>query len=1511
MDILEEVAGVTPVNLDDVVETRPLEPLAPEASIRNRAAQTALLSDKPEKLVENYQVMMKEGMEGKDDTRSLIKNKVDGVSRNMSQTAILSILGDKSKSLQEKEAAIAALNSDAFKDTGYQLAMGAALEAAPNESVVQEDARISAAETFGEIYKYKKEKQALINSSAAELDGDMAKAFSGLLEQMIPFASNKQASTLLSKVNEELKIKDGKLDILHVGSNIDTILETLSLMPLDKKIQAERTIAGLIKNNSKIFFRDDNDFAKFGMQQALLGEEGYGKFDKIVDNVSGYLDIIGVGGTIRNVVKTLKGVNRSNAALRGIADVTSPVAPANLVAEVSPEKAKNLYKLVVQSQGDEAAQAAFGANRIDAVSAPVLPQPATSSGAIESKVINIDEKLYDEAVSSGGIQFTDVEKASIRAKVEAIARGDSNATVHDNMITVGHDGNKAYIEGVYGQADGYYTNAEDAVDKVAYALKDFGVTKDELTLLRREGDEFFPTELKDAAGKEGTYLVKYKGEYIYSASDVEAFDSFKVRLNVADRIPFIRSERQGTAANHMMTHSSMLDPTITGSAIVGVDKSAKVDKLFIKQLDDFAVPYSKLPKERQGALDEYFKEANFKGIELDDVSLKGRGFTDQEIGIVKKHREFWDTQYFFENRDLNRTLSNQGYKRLEHSQKDSFIAKPAPKNQNIGRVYDPDTNQIVNLTVEEMDDLYAQNGFYAKLRNSETINGFDVDHIIVRNNSNSYLRSITATDQTLEYRKGYYQVHYNAPKFIDRLIKDSSGRVTGKTTLAVAGDSREAEIAVRDAMKRDGLNRDSYNIRGDKNGMRTDSETYWDLQTSHGRIAQRHRGQRLRDVQAPPGGFDSKYVDNPIDSAVRSARSLSTRVSMRDVIETHKARAVQQYGKFFKTENGMVKWPSRSNDLIDEGNMGSKEIADARTTVEYINYLERGYVNGADEVAKGVANYAASLFAKAGMSGAERVALGAANVSPIAKVKEGTFHALIGTNFIRQALLQAVQGSRMAAVVPTYIVNPKGFFADLNVITAKYMNPGYRLNKAEQELFDYVEGSGILSAVDRSNLVRGAISDMVHAGSPVTKTVGKALAVPRMIGFDFGERSQLVAHMLAAKELIKKEGLSIATAEGKDRAHSLARALSGDMNFAGDMPYNQNWSSLLAMYLQVPHKMVSTVTTDRRIPTSIKLRMAGFDMLMYGVPMSFIASNLIGDEMLPDDPVKREVVLFGVISAGLNKFLSELAGKETNTDFTSMNPYQLDGWAAMAEGFFTGGIMEMLNNTPASNIYWKEGGKLREALGRTARYTGFVDPYEGHSKEDILSVMKGWMEITSLVSNFQKASMIMETGKLMDRNGNTFNSDATWVSAAMQMFGFGSQEQLMYYYAQNKMREGTKDENDEVKKWAKDYARVLVRQNKIDTQDEEFTIKMLGVAKLHYKNDPQKMQLVYEEVNKMNNDVKLRFYGDMLKYGGIKGSDENIASLRNLKILGDDQMNKIIEVYKDVSREKKQTLGEE
>lgn len=1459
-DILDAVTESAPIDIDKLMEESAVQTVVlPEASVRNQAAMTSLLSDDPTKVVDNYQLMRIEMGQGRSYVRDSIHSKANKAAQADNDQAFMSILADPSISVEQKKAVIAGMKSDFNRETSTLVSFAAAKQPSKGEDHEAESVRISGQEQFRDIIAARQGEQELMNKAWVRANPAFGTLLTQTAETMVaPFATNKLGAGVVNEMLTILGEKESKAkSAILPGSAIKKVIEKYQGLPAQDKVFVQKSLYDLVMNTDRVMFTKDNDYVKAELINKVLGGQDYSNFDMVLDNAVGVLDLIGVGSMLKSgakkvtslFTKTPENVNR-NVQMRATTALVSPVSPVKILEDSNPSKARSAFSMIVKSEDDEAALALTGATRQDAIADMTVPQPASVDNSVKSKLIEPDREIIKEVEETGAIHLSDVEKRQAGALVYNNIKNVNGLTIHDNLAAVGVEGNQMVIKALYGTSEGGFLKADEAFNQVKFSLREYGIQDSDLTLMVKKGDEYVPTTLEEAKGIDGNYLVQLNTKHRINATDIVEMDKETVKRNFFDSIPYFRTQNSGTIANHIMDNASMLSKRYTGAAVVATDKAVRIDKLFLQLHSKFSDGYKNLAKDRQSKVYEYLKEANLKELELDTNQLVGRGFNADEINLINTWRKNWDTHFWFENQDLVKNLSHQGFKVFDSTTTNTkLFAKEIPKNQNISKVYDPSTDSIKSLSKQEMDDLYNTGGSYAVFRRPIDVNGVSVEHMIVRNTPTEYLRGLRDTDQVLNYRKGYYQVHYNAPKYIVEKVKDASGNFLYNKARMVAGDTAEGEQLRQRLASTSGKSVDDFFIRNDLNELRIDTDAYWDLQNSNGRVAQRRRGKRLEDSSGPLTGLSDQYIADPVESAIRASRSLSGRIATRDFLEVSKQRAMRQYSDFFPSNGkGEKMWVENSNSLVSETSRESKEIADARTTVEYLNYLQHGYVNSLDNFFKSGMNVIANLLSKTSSKG-ERAFLWMGDSKPTEFLKSGVFQVYIATNPLRQLLIQGHQMVRLLGYNPQYVLGKGVLDGQAYFRYTSGLADIKNATKEEREMIEFVQKSGMLDAVDKHNLVRGSLSDLAENSSATKKVIGTGLAGIRKVGFDLGEQWNLFMHLGAVRDKFIREGKDVTNLAVRDEAYSYVRALSYDMNFAGDMAYNQNSLGLFLQFLQVPHKAFLSFTNRRirgtvnpfdkefyKLGSNDRLRLASVDMLLFGIPGAAAISNMVGKDMLPEDPKQREAVLFGLTSVGWNGGLSAIAGKDVKVDFSGLSPYGYDGFAHLLHAVTSGGTLEFIQNSPAYSLYLKEGGKTQEAFGRMFRYFGFVEPEL--DKPTLMQTLKGFAEISSGWSNTSKALTIIETGKVVDKaTGKPIMEDADYWYGVAQLFGFKSQKEVYEWAALKEMNEFKKGQEEDWKKVYDSYLRILVNDMGMRADNPDAVNTLLGIVKSRYKND--------------------------------------------------------------------------
>lgn len=1302
------------------------------------------------------------------------------------------------------------------------------------------------------------------------------------------------------------------------------------------------TVPGVPKTNPK-FSQIEKDL----QARKLAEEEALAKLEKeYAEELSGEVKVkentpppkeggsVLLGGTGKKVVE--EAPQKQVAALfrrietNNTVAKENPTSAAKTVQQTNPESARTLHTAVAKSEDDAVATALYGTSRTDALASDTFPQAGVGDGRTTTRVpdiernlrteLNIDEGLIDILYSNGRLDLTPAELARARAHVARDFSEVEGMHINDSMSSFEVDGGQVVIGAVYGTREGGFASAEQAISTARQALRSYGIRTDELTLLEKQGMDHVPVTMEEASGHRGNFLVR-----VDTRHDIDAFnlvdeagnvnaDFLDVKRNWLDRIsnwiPLLQDP-----ARHLFDAASMLHGTLTGAASVTTNLISRLDKYLLDLAADYSDKWDKLNKVDRAKVNEYIKEANYNRIAFDQTDLLARGFSTPMIDSVRAWRKFWDNHFFLENSDLVRTLNSEGYQLFQNATT-TLYAKPIRKiftiageldaagQQVVGgkHVYNPASGTTTRLTRDEIQDIYDKGGYLARLRRTQDFGGIKTDMMIVRNTPTEFLRKFRDTDQVLNYINGYFQIQYKAPRFVDEFAPDGT-----RKAIAVAGDWVEAESFANGMRTQNPQNQ--YKVRGDERALQRGSDDWWDVNAATGRIAQRHRGKLLEDSSGINQlGNTNSYVLNPVDSAARAARSIAGRVITRPVLEQAKARAIKQYGHLFESDGmGGVKWPSSAKAIGQKGNFTTSELADARTTVNYINYLEHGYVNGIDNFVKANLNVISQTLGEKGFGKLERMVHLAAETQggPIGFLRSSAAHMYLFWNPFRQLLVQGHQAIR------AYGYNPIGMTTGrVQALTMSYINQkmGLPMNftKEQKEFFKFVEDSGIITNIDRQNLVRGTLTDAAESTSRPVRIFGKASTVVRKVGFDTGETLNRTAHAAAVYEAFKRQGKNVGDKRVKAEMISKIDALGYDMNFAGDMPYNQTSASVMMQFMQVPHKAILQFS-NRRLTRGERMRMGITDLILFGSPAAWVA-DMMGVDILPDDPDMRELVKDGAESMVLNSFFSWLSGEKTNVDFAgSFSPYNANGWKEFFKDMLSEGLSPaMLVNSPAGSIYLKDGGRVDNIITIGSRY--FQGWYDDSIKApEFLVLVNEVAKLSSGWSNFLKMKAALELKSHYEKYGlQAIDSNVNTVEAFAQFFGLSTQDVANYYEVSKKLRDNSQAHRDEVLQAYRDIKKLYA-----ETEDSSVNRvqQISGAALKMFEDDPQALKIIADQLRRDLDDPEEKLLFMIMRGAGVPDPKNIRDQVLNAPI-SEENKQKALEFLDDTAKAAQETFKE-
>jgi hypothetical protein len=1444
-------------------------PFSTEPSDKNVAAQGAVMDGVTESLIETYQTLSELPSSERTAAMGNITDRVHQSSVDKSRNIAAQLVMNPDISEEEANSIVRAMaGMPEDKPSSNQLmAMEAGMRPSGDEGKEQEDIRIDAAEISRQIVERMELKQQILNGKELSTNTGGLNAVADFLDLVIPFSEGILTADVVNQVRGGDKLAASKALAL-LGSVKMDMKEAFQQMDWREQGVVIESLAKIIDNSSTLIFTNDNDLAQRDLFMSIVDGSYYGDGDKALDNIISVLDLVGLGALLRVPKAAVKATGMTRKlGRRAMRSKEQPTAPAKIIGEVNPEEARQLHAMADADESGEAASTIYGTTREEAIVSAKGPQVDAGDGSVENKVHDLDKYVRELTERDGMIDLSADEIKS--AQVAAASRLESvNGVVNRGELATTPefkpDGTTVF-RNVYGPAGGSYKDPQNAIDNVLNSLRNYDVKESDLVLLRKEGDEYVETTLSEVKAKEELreefvskkkalpeylkrinfkqdYLVRVNFEHKADPFDV-SWDKLQVKRNFFDHISkFNRGEIGKASLNrYFFDVHSMFDPRITLGANVAVDKSSAIEAALTGLADNFVKPFLDLDVDRQELIYDIIKNQNFMEARLTPTQLKAKGVSEAEMKLLDKWQETWDSIYWLENKDLIKRLRAGKYQLFEDSVSDTrLVAKPVAVNKldKVGKVYDPQTGTFEVVGPSARTELYANNGTIAKLRQPEVIDGNVVEFIVARNkDGESGLRTIRDSDQILNHTQGYYTVRYKDPHIIEKRYVDASG-VERRQAVKTAGDVKTADLAV------DNLNRDNvepgvtYIARSNRDDSVTQMEDdYWSLQATNGRTSQRVRGERLGEVGSNLVENSLGATEGPAEALMNSVRSISRRTGMRDYIERYKQRFINEYGDMLpRDEFNNPIWPRNSDDLKPDGRETSKRMADARANLEYINYLENGYRNGLDDAWKAMLNGMADGLGKFSPAAEGAVRATADEViSPAGWLRARAFDAYLATNPIRQFVVQAHQMSLLAANFTKYVASGK-IAKELGAVHHVIIKGADKVKdtdkvwgmsgKEAKQLADEYKLTGFDASIDRQNLVENGLDQLVEttrfkgAKKLHTKTVGTL----RKLGFDAGERINIMSSWLAHRNKAIEDGLDISDPRVFEEVMGKARNYTFNMNEAGNLPYNKNAMSLVFQFMQVPHKAILQFTTNRVLSRKERMRLAAYNAVMLPLPVGLV-TTLFGED-LPEDPVARDFLINGLEGMLLNQAARAMFGDDTTVDFTSLAAVDPNAPFELINGILTSDIGTILANSPSLSLWAGHNPRMTNIVRETMNLVTAPDDL---SMEDLGAVAHTFASFSSGYANLSKSFkelFVQEYAKRYSASGEVVNSNVTTPESIAKLLGFGTLEEALQREVIGSLYSASPDAKKDVRELYRLQTQALARRG-INADNPEWSQRML------------------------------------------------------------------------------------
>lgn len=1508
-------------------ETTPV--VSSETSDAHLSAQASVMS--PNETVQEYQELSLSYGDDK-DAALLGKSAQRRVESDtlQNQTA-LNIMADASVPEETRLQVGAGLsnNTSANKSTTRMLYEDLIAKESEGESEDQAEGRIKLVDILDDLEERRQAEQSALNGNQLSTSESGWNTAGDFAELFIPFDETVFTESFAAKLREG---SAADIDTFRVmlGNRKAEIRDWAATLDFNQQTALMSKAAEMLNNTRGIVFTNDNDLLQKISFIDMFDPNSYTDGWQFADNLISVMEMSGallpvakfVKGTVigaRATAKVEKAISRvKNAARRS--DV-QPASVARTASDVNPSEARKMATASIVDETGEVAKATHGTSREDVIIDADAPQIRYEDGSIDMAPFTIRTRI-DKLMQRNLLDYSAEERVSQHLATVAEFADEFPVHLHNSSPAPKFlDNGQTEFNNVYSTPNGGWTTPAKALEEVQSRFRQYDVNEEDFVLMQKSGTQYVETTLKEVEAKQALrdQLVKAKKKLPEELKKVNMVDDFVVKVkftrdfdpnkvkherlsyskNFLDRVPAFAASSAGGSSitRNLFDPASIFDPRIFLSANVAIDRSSAIEADLVKLADlSFGRPMRKLPKERQELLGEIIKEQNLLETRFDAVQLEAKGVTKEEQKILDGWRDVWDTVWILENRDLRNTLSTRGYQIFRDSISETeLVAKPIKNPNKSIDVYNATSGQIESMGPKSLKDLYESGGTVAELRSPLIEEGMTAEFVISKGTKENNLKEITSGDIVLPYKKGYYHVKYKDPHFIIEKFTDASGKEITRA-VKTAGSTKEADRIVEKLSKNadEGV---TYYRREDKSTTTRDAENdVWDLNVASGRSSQKVRGQRL--------GTEDKLQDapiqGPVESLLASARSIARRMSLRGYIDDSKTRFMDEFDEILSRDpkTGVKRYP-KSIDELRGANTGSqyrKILADARTYWEYINSIEVGYRNGLDEVWRASLNGIAEAIGTKSAS-AEKLTrdILAELESPTGWIRGRAFDAYLATNPFRQFIVQSHQATLLAVNFPEYVFSQK-LARDMSAVHLAMFGEKGMNNKAVQKLTgmtleearklrdEYLD-TGLDASIDMNNLVEKSLDQLVESSNfkTIKKLHGKIVGTLREVGFDAGERINIMSSWLAHRDQAIKAGKDLNNITVQAEIVGRARNYTLNMNKAGEMPYNKNSLSLLFQFMQVPHKMVTTILFNKALKPAEKVRLGAYNMIMLPLPIG-LTYSILGESDLPKDSIAREVIVNGVEGAIINKLAQLTFDDDTSISFSSFTTADTGGLYDLLASFVSADLTEIAANAPSLSLVMGNAPRMGTLLHNTARV--FAEPTMenfGTAAHKFASVSSGYANF----SQFYEELFVDEVNKRYSQ-GKVAEEDMTVPESIAKLFGFNTTQQHVDYEIKRRNYQESKTALDDVEKFYKLRSRLMVDSG-VNKDDPDYAIKMINILEENtsafwsvastYKLKQHYLKLIQKDLQLGDKDNNM--FGLIIRGSGIRPVADLKVALSN------------------------------
>jgi hypothetical protein len=1104
--------------------------------------------------------------------------------------------------------------------------------------------------------------------------------------------------------------------------------------PEDRK-RLLKALPAIVNSAKTVAVTNDNNLLQLNSFQSVTDHEHYGMFERVIDDAASMLDMVGMGSLLKGLTKTQKAVKLHDiidAYRRSSAAKVPTTTPYKTAQQVNPPLSRKIFSDIVNDEVGTAAEAMASASRTDIIVEGMGPQVRTERGNVEAKPAALDKDIA-EAAYSGSSKFylTPEELENTIPKLRNSLQSMGHPVIRPDLSPSPKldEGTGTYsIVQTYSDVNGGWVDPRLALKTTLENLQYFGVKEGDLTLLQKRGDEYFKVELKDVIGKKAARdailekgqpmpgplaKVENMDEYVVQASfnyDPRSIDIVRedmpVTMNWMERFRSTPPSVGGSVASkHLWSGAQMLHPAVFQGGVIAVDRGSRLHQVM---MDTAKVrvfePLAKLDTDAQLRVDKVIKDQNMARKRFTRVQLSSSyGITsEKELEVLDGWQHVNDQLWHLSNRDMAKTLRDSNHSfYVDSANGDKLVVREVKsKGQLPKRVYDPIRKKHMNSD-QLWDDVVGDGGKIVALRKAEWFDDVEVSHIAVRKGDTSrHVKAIQLDDNILPYFQGYSHISYKDPWFIEKYRVNAQGeRIGDPEPILTAPSLIEAKKAVEHSNKKGAVDSKGIKYEYDYRRARelsplTVADKMFDVATNAGLSAQRRRGETLKSFDSTRSGDMKPNLVDPLDTMRQQIAQIAKRVPMREYLDDLSTRILTEkryepylpdgrFGGKTLPHNGAFKEFKGS-----PGSKAAKDHADLVVMLEHYNMMKFGYLNSIDSVWNWALNGIGTTIGEVSSKGEKFVrAFGEEVPSPIGSMRAMAFNANMALSVpTSQWFVQAVPAVLNSFLYPGYVFKG-GLANDWMDLTFGMLNDkGWtkvfsQMPKERQanimKLKAEWDRTGFASGIDKHLLVEGGLEHLVETERFKTAKGlhDKVVDNLRVVGFDAGELAHLGTFWLAARNDAIKNGKNMDNPRHFDEVRAKARALTLNMNKAGEQPWNKNSMSLFTQFKLAPYKAL-TMMFDKSFTSAERKKIVPFQLLLMPAPLGVTA--WLGSQIElegPEGEVLHEVLNNGILGGSFNlaaNYMYEDAGSASWQRY-AQSDITTAGYLEFIHGLFTTG----------------------------------------------------------------------------------------------------------------------------------------------------------------------------------------------------------------------------------------------